>query len=584
MTFCQENNEEKTQNRSGEKQEDILSKAKNKGVGAEEPSKKSATSLILFEEVDIIFDEDAGFLSAIKTFMATAKRPVILTTNDPHFSTMFDGCFEEINFETPSLVNVASYLQVLCLAENLRTDMKDFATFLTTNNCDIRQSLLSLQFWVRSGGGFLKEKILAIHGGREGNGTPQIACTEEATNSKSNIPQTGIPLQDIPKCDIGCIENLLGLKNIFLPSEDMFSFLKQEIMPKRKWGKLTHLLTEFQMKNVDLLYSNLEFVLPFPVQILPEPTRTSNLSLKKVTAVSSNDKSVDADYSEEVSPAKKARRSKRQKTIALLDDSDLFETELNYSEFLTLPSNVSTTCSEENKEGSKFEITKEKQLKLEIPAMEKSSPYASSCLNLLTELMDNMSFLDCCLNTNVQEPKEFCRNEAFNWTNSKIKNGLCDEFSLEHTDWHSSQSCSELKAAVEALSFRRCTAGISQSMETCLNSSRTLGKYQAEELTLHVSKDRTDVYFSQSAASLSIHRKAQERSEIIKTVFSSRTPLNLGNKQASITEYLPTLRSICRSEKFKEQEKAKRRFLHYLEGIHLEIPKETMNSLEADFP
>lgn len=31
--------------------------------------------------MDIIFDEDAGFLSAIKTFMATAKRPVVLTTN-----------------------------------------------------------------------------------------------------------------------------------------------------------------------------------------------------------------------------------------------------------------------------------------------------------------------------------------------------------------------------------------------------------------------------------------------------------------------------------------------------------------------
>lgn len=47
----------------------------------EEQSKKVATSLILFEEVDVIFDDDSGFLAAIKTFMATTKRPVILTTS-----------------------------------------------------------------------------------------------------------------------------------------------------------------------------------------------------------------------------------------------------------------------------------------------------------------------------------------------------------------------------------------------------------------------------------------------------------------------------------------------------------------------
>lgn len=47
----------------------------------EEQSKKLATSLILFEEVDVIFDDDSGFLSAVKTFMTTTKRPVILTTS-----------------------------------------------------------------------------------------------------------------------------------------------------------------------------------------------------------------------------------------------------------------------------------------------------------------------------------------------------------------------------------------------------------------------------------------------------------------------------------------------------------------------
>ncbi|XP_043384479.1 ATPase family AAA domain-containing protein 5 isoform X4 [Chelonia mydas] len=577
----QAKNKANTQNSLKEKV-DIQTKSTNKEVGGEEPSKKNATSLILFEEVDIIFDEDAGFLSAIKTFMATAKRPVILTTNDPTFSLMFDGSFEEINFKTPSLVNIASYLQVLCLAENLRTDLKDFATLLTTNNCDIRQSVLYLQFWVRSGGGCLKEKSLALHvRGEEPEGTDQITCMENI-GSENDLPQTEM---ELPKCDTGFIETLLGLKNIFLPSEDLFSFLKHKITTTDEWSKLIQLLTEFQMKKVDFIYSNLEFILPLPVHVLPEPTQNSNPSFKRTTANSSNDIPLDSDYSEKATPVKKPKRMKHQRKIALLDDSDLFDTELNYSsEFITLPSDIPESCLEENKDGLKFMMNeKEKQLNTEIPERKKSSALASHCLNSLTEFVENMSFLDCCLNTNVLKPKEFCKNEGFNWTNGKIKNGLSDEFSTEDIDWWSSQSCSELKAVVEALSFNKCSASISRSMEASLNPCKTLGRDQIEGITLHISKDRNDVYFGQSV-DLSIHRKAQKRLEIIKTVFSTRTPLSLVNRQASITEYLPTLRNICRSEKLKEQGKTKRRFLHYLEGIHLEIPKETVYSLAANFP
>lgn len=71
-------------------------------------NKTTATSLILFEEVnclcaacgsgfgvaqsaasllqqvDVVFDDDVGFLAAIKTFMRTTKRPVVLTSNGKH--------------------------------------------------------------------------------------------------------------------------------------------------------------------------------------------------------------------------------------------------------------------------------------------------------------------------------------------------------------------------------------------------------------------------------------------------------------------------------------------------------------------
>lgn len=61
-----------------------------------------------------------------------------------------------------SQLNVASYLQMICLTENFRTDVKDFVTLLTANACDIRKSILYLQFWIRSGGGFLEERPLSL--------------------------------------------------------------------------------------------------------------------------------------------------------------------------------------------------------------------------------------------------------------------------------------------------------------------------------------------------------------------------------------------------------------------------------------
>ncbi|KFZ46419.1 ATPase family AAA domain-containing protein 5, partial [Antrostomus carolinensis] len=577
----QEKNKGNTQH-SHEVKKDAPIKSINKEVEGGEPNRKSATSLILFEEVDIIFDEDAGFLSAIKTFMATAKRPVILTTNDPTFSLLFDGYFEEINFRTPSLMNAASYLQVLCLAENLRTDVKDLAALLTTNNCDIRQSVLYLQFWVRSGGGCLKDKCLAHHGGDETNKADHVIHSGKTTDSKIDFSQADAHLQEFPKCDTGCVETLLGLKNILLPSEDLFTFLKHKITTMEKWNKLMQLLTEFQMKKVDFIYNNLELILPLPVQVLSNQSEASNSVLERTTVASSKNKSTNSYCSRKSSPGKKSKKRKNQKRLDILDDSDLFDTGLNYSaEFITLPSGSPTSCAEVNKEESKLLMNKEEK-EIKTSPNEKRSALVFQCLNSLTEFVENMSFLDCCVNTNTKEPLEFSKDEGFNWTNGKIKNGLCDEFGIENTDWCSSQSCCEIKATIEALSFNKCSVNISQNLESSLSASKTPESDQLEGLTLHISDTRNFVSFSQLADS-SIQKKAQKRLAVIRTVFS-RSPLNLGNKQASILEYLPTLRSICRSEKLKEQGKTKRRFLHYLEGIHLKIPRQMINGLSLDFP
>ncbi|XP_048223311.1 ATPase family AAA domain-containing protein 5 isoform X2 [Perognathus longimembris pacificus] len=559
-----------------------------KAFGAEEPSRKNATSLILFEEVDIIFDEDTGFLNAIKTFMATTKRPVVLTTSDPTFSLVFDGCFEEINFSTPSLVNVASYLQMICLTENFRTDAKDFVTLLTANACDIRKSILYLQFWIRSGGGFLKEKPLP---GCQGSNRNVLICSKEEPDTKNKSKSTKKSRTELPKCDTGCAETLFGLKNIFSPSEDLFSFLKQKITTKEEWHKLIQVLSEFHMRNVDFLYSNLEFILPLPVAIIPERKAVCGSSVTADTSAATTVVgSPTRKQSERQQPLKKSQK-KKQKRMVILDDSDLFDTGLDFPDELISLSLESSSNLEESKATDKESNPETKKLNKclesnveaiprppETLTEKNCSPLVSHCLNSLTEFMDNLSFLDAFL-TDVNELKEFGKND-FHWTSGKVKSGLCDEFSLENSDGWTSRSSVELKAAAEALSFTKCSSTISEALES-LNSCKKLGKDPTNDLTFYVSQKHNNVCFSQSAANSD---NACKRIAVIKSVFSSRSLLNLGNKQSSIIEYLPTLRNICRTEKLKEQGKNKRRFLHYFEGIHLDIPKETVNILAADFP
>nr|XP_025706827.1 ATPase family AAA domain-containing protein 5 isoform X3 [Callorhinus ursinus] len=511
-------------------------KSNVKEFGAEEPNRKNATSLILFEEL-----------------------------------------------------NVASYLQMICLAENFRTDVKDFVTLLTANTCDIRKSILYLQFWIRSGGGFLEERPLSLCRGNSRN--IQLVCSEDGPDSKNKPKNTKRSPIDLPKCDTGCVETLFGLKNIFSPSEDLFSFLKHKVRTKEEWHQFIQLLTEFRMQNVDFLYSNLEFILPLPVRIIPETENFCGASVSVDTgAATKNMKCLARKHSEGEKPLKKPQKKKQKKKMVTLDDSDLFDTELDFSnEFLSLSPASSSSNSEESKARDKERNPETKKLNKclesnmestpcppKTPAEKKCSALVSHCLNSLTEFMDNMSFLDALL-TDVGEQKEFGQND-FSWTN--VKSGLCDEFSLEASDGWTSQSSGELKAAVEALSFTKCSSIISKALET-LNSCKKLGRDPTKELTLYVSQKRSNIYFSQSATNLD---SAWKRIAVIKSVFSSRALLNLGNKQASIIEYLPTLRNICRTEKLKEQGKSKRRFLHYLEGIHLNISKETVNTLAAGFP
>ncbi|XP_019120578.2 ATPase family AAA domain-containing protein 5 isoform X1 [Larimichthys crocea] len=541
----------------------------------EEQSKKTATSLILFEEVDVIFDDDSGFLSAIKTFMTTTKRPVILTTSDPAFSNMFDGNFEEIHFTRPSVLNVGSFLRLLCLAEDMRTDLGDVRSLLRLNGCDIRQSLLQLQFWTRSGGGRNISRPL--------------------THTGSNVelkPEAEEVAVCLPPCHTGCTETTLGLLNIE-PERDIWELLRG--WSPAEEASCWELLTDSKRRGVDLLYSNMETLLPLPLTQLT----TSTYKPKESVSISQDRPSVNlpstrlpdslpaharlldtaesADCSDDGSPIKMSNRMRNTKRQHRLPDRGGLDSDSDSEEsFLSLCKPQSALhVKEDVKENVVLETAKRKPL---TPEERLKSVPVSQCLESIADFLDNMSYMDSSLLDGDDNHRKTSPVSAV------VKDGMTDESRVE-TDtgsWARKEHFLEIPAAVEALSFHKCRLSVTDAWEKARQLEGELGKEAAGELSLPVAAHHEGYSFTQDGPCQP--QLVQRRREVMENLTFRGVFGSVSNRPAAALDYLPALRTICRSEQLKEQGKVKRRFLHYLDAIHLGLQKSTLQHLAEDFP
>ncbi|XP_075942243.1 ATPase family AAA domain-containing protein 5 [Anarhichas minor] len=526
----------------------------------EEQSKKTATSLILFEEVDVIFDDDWGFLAAIKTFMTTTKRPVILTTSDPAFSTVFDGNFEEILFKTPSVLDVGSFLRLLCLAEDTRTDLLDISSLLRLNGCDIRQSLLQLQFWTRSAGGRRVARPLT---------------------------HTGTQVTDaLPLCDTGCTESMLGLLNVE-PEGDIWERLRSPT-EEMCW----ELLANSKRRGVDLLYSNFETLLPLPLTQLITSTfkpEQSVCALQHRPSVNPEEPpsharsphtAESADCSDDGSPIKMSSRMRKSKKRHSLPDQDGLHSDSDSEDgFLSLCKPQGAPRAKRGvKESLVSETVKRKPL---TPEERVKSLPVSQCLESIADFLDDMSYMDSSLRV---RPEGGDNPRGMSPAGAVVKDGMTDESRVE-TDggsWERGEHVLEIPAAVEALSFYKCRVSVAEAWNKVQQLEGEVGREAAAELTLPVAAHREGYSFTQDGPCQP--QLVQRRREVMERLMFRGVFGTPANRPAAALDYLPALRTICRSERLKEQGKVKRRFLHYLDAIHLGVEKSTQQQLAEDFP
>jgi hypothetical protein len=113
-------------------------------------------SIVLLEEVDVLYDEDNAFWAGLERVAAVSRRPIVLTCTDPLLlptSITDGGSSTFLQFSpAPTSVQVGT-LWLLGLSEGHLLDKLVLEKLVQKNKWDLRSSINNLQFWCQMGVG-----------------------------------------------------------------------------------------------------------------------------------------------------------------------------------------------------------------------------------------------------------------------------------------------------------------------------------------------------------------------------------------------------------------------------------------------
>lgn len=113
-----------------------------------QPTREQRQSLILFEEVDQLFDEDRGFWTAVQSLSTHSKRPVIMTCNDLERIPLDElDLFTILHYERPRTDTVMAYLSYVVATEGHIIDAHALHHLYESKGRDLRATIAELEFW-----------------------------------------------------------------------------------------------------------------------------------------------------------------------------------------------------------------------------------------------------------------------------------------------------------------------------------------------------------------------------------------------------------------------------------------------------
>jgi DNA polymerase III delta prime subunit len=111
-------------------------------------SRQQKQSLILFEEVDVLYDEDKQFWATVINMIAQSKRPVIMTCTDESTVPFISLTLHAIIRFTPPPIDLATdYMLLVAASEGHLIRREAVKALYESRRQDLRASLMELNFW-----------------------------------------------------------------------------------------------------------------------------------------------------------------------------------------------------------------------------------------------------------------------------------------------------------------------------------------------------------------------------------------------------------------------------------------------------
>ncbi|XP_072974028.1 uncharacterized protein [Typha angustifolia] len=145
----------------GSGRRDHLASKSSSGLAVNNNVPKQAINktLILFEDVDTVFDEDRGFISTVLQLTNTAKWPIVLTSNNknPILPHLLDRLVLE--FKHPSPEELLSHADMICTSEKAKISLPLLKHLIRFCLGDIRKMIMLLQFWCQGRNDYTEREI-----------------------------------------------------------------------------------------------------------------------------------------------------------------------------------------------------------------------------------------------------------------------------------------------------------------------------------------------------------------------------------------------------------------------------------------
>lgn len=125
-----------------------VAKLQGKLVEDTNRSTRQTQSLILLEEVDILFEQDKQFWETVLELAAQSRRPIIMTCNDESLVPVDHlNLHAVLRFRMPPMLISTQFLTLVAAAEGHLVEPNAVATLLQSKKFDVRAAMAELSFW-----------------------------------------------------------------------------------------------------------------------------------------------------------------------------------------------------------------------------------------------------------------------------------------------------------------------------------------------------------------------------------------------------------------------------------------------------